>query len=165
MKTRIRRVGIAAALAVAAFALVAVGARFADGPVGPLPGGRLRAGPLVADPAVDWSFAAQVREIEVQLVEPPRSRTTWVVVHGGALYVPCGFLKWPGLKQWPHQARRDGRAVLRIGGQRFAGRLTRVEDAVLHGELSRLSAAKYGLGEAAPPDPEGVWFFRFEPGA
>ena len=54
---------------------------------------------LVAlDDVADWRFAADVPEIELQLVAPPRSRTTWVLVREDQLYVPCA---WPGsfLKQ------------------------------------------------------------------
>jgi hypothetical protein len=151
-------------LLVLALALAGAGvaARFSDGPLGPFPGGPFESGEEAAVPE-DWSGAAELREIELQLLEPARSRTTWLVVHEGSLYVPCGFLSVPFLKQWPHQAVRDGRAVLRVEGRRYAGRLVRVEEPTLFAELSRLSSAKYGFGEDLPPDPEQVWFFRFEP--
>lgn len=66
-----------------------VAQRMSDGPTGPIPGGRLRAGTLVSEPGVDWSFANDGRSIELQLVEPLGSRTTGSVVHEGQLFVPC----------------------------------------------------------------------------
>ncbi len=61
------------------FALCAIGAvialtivaRFADGPIGPFAGGGFRSGELVSGPEPDWSFAATIPEVELQLVEPP----------------------------------------------------------------------------------------------
>ena len=84
------------ALAVAALLLVA---RFGDGPTGPLPGGPLRAGELVAGPQADWSFVADVKEVELQLEAQTTSRTTWVVVKDGAAFIPCS-LDFPPFKSW-----------------------------------------------------------------
>ncbi len=39
-------------------AAVLIGQRVSDGPMGPLSGGRLRAGDLVVESDVDWSFVA-----------------------------------------------------------------------------------------------------------
>jgi hypothetical protein len=162
MRALLRWIALALLALVVGGVVLALTARFSDGPFGPFPGGSLQQGELTPVPE-NWSFAADVREIELQLVEPPRSRTTWLVVHDGTLYVPCGFLQVPLFKQWPHQALRDGRAVLRLDGKRYAGRLVRVEDPALFSELARLSTAKYGYGEGTPPDRDRVWFFRFEP--
>jgi hypothetical protein len=72
----------------------AVVSRTADGPVAILAGGPFESGELVAAPE-DWSFATDVEEVELQLLEPPRSRITWIVVHEGRPYIPCGFLDVP----------------------------------------------------------------------
>ena len=63
--------------------LVFVAARFHDGPLGPIPGGALASGDLVAQPVADWSFASDIQEIELQLASQSKSRTTWVIVHKG----------------------------------------------------------------------------------
>lgn len=150
-------------LAVAAFAFaalagaVAVGARFADGPVALLPGGALRSGEWVEAPVADWGFARDVAEIELQLESETRSRTTWILVNDGAAFVPCS-LGFPPGKRWHLAASQDGRAVLRIEGKRYPVTLTRAEaepgvaDA-LRSEVGR----KYGR---TPPTGAGVWIFR-----
>jgi hypothetical protein len=158
----LRGLGLLLLLLVLALVGAGVAARLSDGPLGPFPGGQLRAGELTAVPA-DWSSVAAVREVELQLVEPPRSRTTWIVVHDGWLYVPCGFLDVPVFKQWPYEAVRDGRAVLRIDGRRYEGRLVKVEDPALFDEVARLSSEKYAVGRGTQPDPSRLWLFRFEP--
>lgn len=138
-------------------------ARVADGPVGPLPGGAFRSGKLVDVVPEDWSFARDVQEVELQLLEPPRSRTTWIVVHQGRPYIPCGFLDVPYWKRWPYEAERDGRALLRFGGRIYSVQVERVRDVELQAELGRLAAAKYGFAGEGAPDPERVWFFALSP--
>jgi hypothetical protein len=147
--------------------LVAVGAvaRYSDGPIGPFPGGPLRSGAIVADPDVDWSSLMSVREIELQLVDPPRSRTTWLLVREGQAFVPCGFPNLSLWKQWPHQVLRDGRAVVRIDEERYERHAVRVTDPGLHAELSADLTAKYGTTPGFTPTPESVWFFRLDPRA
>ena len=152
----LRGVGVLAIV----FALVAVAVRFSDGPLGPLAGGPLEAGETVKG-LVDWSFVEDVDTIELQLVTPPRSRTVWVVLHDGAAYIPCGIPGFRLWKQWPHEALEDGRAVLRIDGRLYHGRLVRVEDTALHGTVAGIVAAKYGVDSEF--DTDTLWLFRFEP--
>lgn len=140
--------------------IVAIGSflivmRFADGPNTIVAGGPLVSGELVAEEP-DWAFARDVMEIELQLMTPPRSRTVWVVEHGGKLYVPCGYMNswWGRLwKQWPAEAREDPRAVVRIEGKRYERTLVPVT--AEHPEAATILAklgAKYGFGgSAAPP--------------
>jgi hypothetical protein len=146
-------------------ALVAVGAvaRYSDGPIGPFPGGPLRSGAIVADPDVDWSSLTSVREIELQLVDPPRSRTTWLLVREGRAFVPCGFPNLSLWKQWPQQVHRDGRAVVRIDGRRYERHVVRVTDPGLQAELAADLTEKYGARPGFTPTPESVWFFRLDP--
>lgn len=146
---------------VACLGAVAFGARFHDGPLGPFAGGPLEAGAWVDGPEPDWAQWADVREIELQLLAPPRSRTTWLLVRDGVPYVPCGFVDVPIWKRWPHEAERDGRAVVRIDGHLVERRAVRVTDPALVGELSAQLSAKYGV--AVPGDRESVWFFRLDP--
>jgi hypothetical protein len=145
----------------AALALLAVVAFFAprfvhDGPLGPIPGGPLRAGELFALPVSDGSFAADVREVELQLESQRISRTTWILVRDGAAYVPCSLGAPPG-KDWYVVAQQDGRAVLRIDGTRYPVTLTKDDDASLL-EFARAEVQrKYG---SVPPSDAGVIFFR-----
>ena len=152
-----------------AVAVVAVVARFLDGPVGPLPGGPLRGGELVADPVGDWSFAADVEEIELQLDSQDVSRTTWILDHEGKAYIPSGYMTtwWGKLwKQWPHEAEKDPRILLRIDGKLYERTLVRVQDgpvvAPLLAELSR----KYAGGREIPPEAVTsgyLWLFELAP--
>jgi hypothetical protein len=127
-----------------------------DGPLGMIPGGPLRGGELYEFPVSDWSFAADVSEIELQLESQRISRTTWILVRAGAAYVPCS-LGFPPGKSWYHAAQRDGRAIVRIDGKRYPVTLTQDDDASLadfaRGEVTR----KYGR---MPPSDAGVLFFR-----
>jgi hypothetical protein len=142
-------------------ALLFLGARFHDGPLGPVPGGPLEAGEAVSEPVRDWSFAKDVGEIELQLASQQVSRTTWILVHEGVAYVPCS-LGFPPGKSWHEEAARNGRALLRIDGRRYPVTLAKLEDAavqqlepVIRAEVNR----KYGQ---PPPTEAGVWLFRVE---
>ena len=129
---------------------------FMDGPLGPFPGGPLRGGDLVESPVADWSFVADVEEIELQLVSQSRSRTTWILFMGGHAYVPSSIGFPPG-KNWNARALEDGRAILRIQGSRYPVTLTRVEDEDLVAALGAVDLAKYPEG---PPGKDGIWYFR-----
>jgi hypothetical protein len=140
---------------------VAIGlfARILDGPLGPFPGGPLISGELVTDPDPGWSSAAEVRTMELQ-VNPahPLTRTVWVLVDQGELFVPAG---WASRKSWPTQALEDGRVVVRIGGRRYERQATRVTDPVRVDALRAALGRKYGV----TPNPNGddTWFFRLGP--
>jgi len=135
-------------------------AKFHDGPVGIIPGGALVAGELVAQPPADWNFAADVREIEMQLAYENTSRTTWVLVKDGVAYIPCS-LSFPPGKRWHKAADQKGDAVVRIGGKRYPVTLTRVKDETLATEIGKVAVAKYPA--AARSGAGGAWFFKIEP--
>lgn len=116
---------------------------FSDGPIGPIPAGRLRSGALRSEAPVDWSFANDLQLAQLQLVNPLASRTTGILVYEGDLYVPCdlGFswrrvappAKWLmalvwRVKRWHQHALRDGRAVVRIRGKRYEREAVRETD-------------------------------------
>lgn len=155
----LKAVGVA--LGVLALALVAlfVGARFHDGPLAVIPGGPLVAGERVEGP-VDWSFAADVEEIEFE--SGGRSRTTWLVVHAGEAYIPCS-LGFPPGKSWHTEILEDPDGVVRVEGKRYERRFVKVEDEQLVETLVGLARSKY------PPPPGGgeggVWFFHVQPRA
>jgi hypothetical protein len=176
------------AIFVLGFALLLVGTvlvlqRVSDGPMGPLAGGPLRSGPLVSDPVVDWSFAEN-HLAELELVDPPGSRTTGIMVYEGELYVPCdlGFIwrrvpntrtRWIlsvlyRFKHWHEDALRDGRVVLRIAGKRFERQAVRVTApallARLRGVIETAADRVFSPGlRDEPRDPEAIWFFRMDP--
>lgn len=134
-------------------ALVFIGARFHDGPLGPIPGGPLASGPVVDTAVTDWSFAADVVEIELQLAAQSKSRTTWIIVHDGKAYVPASTEFPPG-KTWHRSALADGRATLRILGQRYPVQLAKVDDPTLTATVRDVAFKKY------PARPAGdVWLF------
>src|SRR5258706_2012090 len=186
MKKVLSYTAIAAAiLVVLLIATMLVAQRVSDGPIGPLGGGPLRTGALVTESNVDWSFLGGGKEIELQLVAPPRARITGSLVHYGQLFVPCdlGFfwrripnagLRWIGgviysVKRWHEDALRDGRVVLRVAGKRYERQAVRVTDPELLATLRSIfeERAKQYLGTGAlldvPADPDAIWFFRMDP--
>jgi hypothetical protein len=131
-----------------------LGARFHDGPLGPLPGGSLASGSFVTEPVGDWSFAADVREIELQLDSQSKSRTTWILVHEGRAYIPCSTAFPPG-KTWHTSALKDGRATLRIAGKRYPVTLQKVDDPAVLSGVRGVATRKY------PNHPGGeMWLFQ-----
>jgi len=138
-------------------------ARDGDGPSGLMPGGPLVAGEMVSvEP--DWTFARDIKEMELQLVEPPQSRTIWLQVHDEKLYVVSGYMNetigkiW---KKWPAQAVEDGRAVIRIDGKRYERQLVRILDDIplleaISAEMNRKYGAPLTAEDAASGD---AWFF------
>ena len=112
----------------------------------------------------NWSFVRDIGTIELQLLEPPRSRLVWVVEHGGKIYVVSGHMGsvigrlW---KRWPVEAEQDGRAIVRIAGNRYPRILVRIKTgAVVQGVAAELSR-KYGF-TATPAEIEAgeVWLFE-----
>ncbi len=146
-----------------------IGARFADGPIALIPGGPFTSGELVTGPEPDWSFARDIQEVEFQLVDPPRSRTTWILEHEGRIYIPCGYMTttWGKVwKQWPIEALEDGRAILRIGDKLYERELVRIEEEPLLAPLTAELSRKYLGGADIGPEtqPSGsLWLFELAP--
>ncbi len=140
-------------IAAVSFSVVA---RFTEGGIGPFPGGTLVSGPLVEEPVSDWGFAAEVGEVKLQLLEPPRSRTTWIVVRDGKAYIPCTMSSFRLFKQWPHEAIADGRALVRVGDKRYRVALRRVDDPPLEEALKVDLKEKYDVPELYPSE---IWMF------
>ncbi|MCP5180436.1 MAG: hypothetical protein H6994_11180 [Pseudomonadales bacterium] len=129
--------------------------RFGDGPTGMIAGGAFTTGEPWQGDEPDWSFLTDRQEVEFQLLDPERSRTTWIVAHEGRIYIPSGYMTsalgklW---KQWPPEAEKDGRAILRVDGRLYPRRLVRIQESpALPAIISELQR-KYlgGLG------PDGV---------
>jgi hypothetical protein len=160
--------GLLAALA-ALIVVTLIGARFADGPVAIIAGGPFTSGELVTGPEPDWSFAHDIREVEFQLVDPPRSRTTWILEHEGRIYLPCGYMTttWGKIwKQWPIEALGDGRAILRVGDKLYERSLVRIEDGPLLAPLTAELSKKYVGGASIGPEAVTsgyLWLFELAP--
>ncbi|HJO24568.1 MAG: hypothetical protein QF890_10070 [Myxococcota bacterium] len=161
-----RWIGILILAAVAIFVLTALAARMSDGPIGLFAGGPLDSGERMDEGLSDWSAFRGVNAIDLQLLEPPRSRRVWIIVDDdGSLYIPSGFVRsLPMWKHWPHEALADGRAIIRIEGLLYPVQLVRTEDMGLLSKLGRDLTKKYELPEPeGQPDPDDFWVFRVDP--
>jgi hypothetical protein len=165
----IRGTAAVLALGVATLVLLLAVARFADGPIAIVAGGPFRTGQPVRGPEPDWSFVRDVAEVEFQLLEPPRSRTTWILVHQGRAFIPCGYMdsRWGRLwKRWPIEAERDGRALLRVGDALYERELVRITGGPLVEPLLAELGRKY-LGGAQVPVSRvasgSLWLFELAP--
>lgn len=167
--------------------LALAGCSSLDGPTGPFPGGVLRSGEFVSQLGIDWAAieaATKPPLLELQVVEPPGSRTTGFLVYENQLYIPCdrGFIwrrtpappRWllslmHRAKQWHEDVLADGRVVVRVDGNRYALLAVRVSDPALQAELQSMveqaATEMLGapLGEVPSDSPNDIWFFRLEP--
>jgi len=147
-----------------------VGARFSDGPLAIIAGGPFTSGQRITDPVLDWSFVHDTQEVEFQLLEPARSRTTWIIEHDGKAYIPSGYMTtwWGKLwKKWPHEAEKDGRILLRVDGKLYERRLVRIDSGPLLAPLAAELGRKYAGGTTEIP-VEAVtsgylWLFELTP--
>ena len=168
MKTLLKLVGYLIGLAVLVLAVTLIGARFADGPLEIVAGGPFTSGERVKGEP-DWSFVKDYDTVEFQLLDPPASRTTWIAEYDGRIFIPSGYMTtWWGRiwKQWPSQAEKDGRAILRVDGKLYDRELVRItEGPEIEPILAELSR-KYGGGQTFPDDIVSsgyLWIFEVVP--
>ena len=176
--TRTRRTlvgyGILTLVLVSAPGGVVVAARFHDGPfagpfevvaAGPFKTGELQLGP--EEP--DWAFLRDYPTIEFQLLDPARSRTTYVMEHDGRIFIPSRYMNtirgklW---KHWPMEAEADGRAILRVDGKLYERQLVRILDRELVSAVLAERSRKYGnsLGALLEMVASGdLWLFELRP--
>ncbi len=150
-------------------------ARFHDGPfdggLAIVSGGSFSTGEMQRGPEPDWSFLKDYPTVEFQLLDPARSRTTFIMESDNRIFIPSGYMNsltgkiW---KHWPKEAEEDGRAILRVDGKLYERQLVRIMDGdILTGVLSELGR-KYGGGEPAPLEmvtSEDLWLFELRPGS
>ena len=146
-----------------------VAARFSDGPIEIIAGGPFTSGQLYEGPEPDWSFVHDTQEVQFQLLDPERSRTTWIIEHAGKAYIPSGYMTtWWGKiwKKWPFEAEKDGRILLRIGDTIYERQLVRVESGPLLVPLTAELSRKYAGGSVIPPEAVTsgyLWLFGLAP--
>lgn len=149
--------------------------RIQDGPVEFFPwftisiGGPFRSGELAASPA-NWDFISERLEIEFQTLNPSTSRTVWVPVVDGKLFIVSGYMNstigrlW---KQWPAYMEEDNRVLIRIDGKIYGQRLNRITAGDYIAPVMAQITRKYFGGSGAPvPGSEiavtsgSVWMFE-----
>jgi hypothetical protein len=148
-------------------ALVLFAARFADGPIEIIAGGPFTSGEMFDGPEPDWSFVRDTTTVEFQLLNPERSRTTWIIEHQGKIYIPCGYMttSWGKIwKKWPIEAELDGRALLRVDGKLYPRQLVRVKSDPELEKIVRILSRKYKIPANVEAVESGyLWLFEMAP--
>lgn len=148
--------------------------RLHDGPVEFVPGftistgGPFRSGTLTPSPA-DWNFLKDREEIEMETLNLGTSKTIWVAVVDGRMFIASGRRNtrigqlW---KQWPQLVAEDDRIILRVDDQLYEQRLKPItEGPDVIAAMTEL-ARKYGRGGAPTDDSvarQFVWLFEVTP--
>lgn len=153
---------------------LSVAARFHDGPfdgvlaiiaAGPFETGELQLG----SEEPDWAFLRDYPTIEFQLLDPPRSRTTYVMWYDGRIFIPSRYMNtirgklW---KHWPMEAEADGRALLRVDGKLYERQLVRIREPALVSAVLAERSRKYGNSTAALEElvtSGDLWLFELRP--
>lgn len=145
-----------------------VAARFNDGPLEIIAGGPFSTGTLYTGAEPDWSYVHDMAEVQFQLLDPERSRTTWILEVDGRIFIPCGYMDttWGRIwKQWPIEAEKDGRILLRVGDTIYERNLERLSQ----GPLLVPVLAELGRKYAGGPVPSiavssgSLWLFEVAP--
>ena len=68
-----------------------IGMRFHDGPLEIISGGPFKSGELSSTP-ISWDFIKDRQEIEFQTLDPTTSRTVWLGVIKGRLFLVSGYM-------------------------------------------------------------------------
>jgi hypothetical protein len=142
--------------------------RFHDGPIEVFAGGAFQTGELIQGPEPDWNDIADLATFEVQTIEPPRSRTTWLAVVDGRVFVPSGYMNtgfgklW---KHWPRYAEKDGRALLRVDGKLYKRTLVRIgaDNSLIPRIVAALNAKYPGDGTVEQVQMNDTWIFELAP--
>jgi len=153
------------------------GMRLSDGPVEFFPwftisiGGPFTSGEIVASPE-NWDFLKDVEEMEIQTLSPNTSRTLYVPVVDGKLYIVSGYMGstigrlW---KQWPTYMEDDNRILIRVDDNIYEQRLNRITEGPITAAVMSEVARKYaGAPASASPNPAAgravtsgsVWLFE-----
>ena len=160
-------IGVLVLIPVFALGALAVSARNSDGGSRVFSGRPLVAGELVRGAEPDWSFVRDIRNIQLQLLDPPRSRILWIVEHEGKIYLNSNYMLgfigrlW---KRWPAQAEQDGRAILRIEGKKYERQLVRIQTGAIVDDIAAEFNRKYNAGMTRAEVESGkLWLFKMAP--
>lgn len=149
---------VLAVVVVAVLLLDTFGGMLLDGPLGPIPGGRM-SGPVSGDPHPDWSNLEQVVELEIR-PSRPWSLSIWNAVIDGELYVPSAM---GARRRWPEVALADPRVRLRTRGQIHELRIEKVNNPLLRARLGAAFAERYDFDPPASPEQDATWYFHLTP--
>jgi len=150
--------GIVVAVIVVVGTLDTFGGYFLDGPIGPIPGGRL-SGPVSTDPNPDWSNLEKVIELEIRPARP-WSLNVWNVFVDGELYVPSAKGAW---RRWTAVVLEEPLIRLRTHGQIYLGRIEQVTDPELRLRVGRAIAERYAQRVPESADTDTTWYFHITP--
>ena len=163
----IRWLGTFVAVLLGLLLLTGIAARYSDGPIAIFPGGELVSGELHTGQEPAGTFARDISELELQLLDPPRSRTLWPEVHDKRLFVVSAYMNSPvgGIwKKWPAEMEKDPRARIRIDGKRYERTVKRTHDPVVIAAINSEIGRKYGQAPSPDADQTGdVWYFELVP--
>ena len=174
MKTLFKSLFMLLLLAVLGVTTLVFSSRYHDGPLtmegylGLVPGGPFSSGEVAPRPA-DWNFLQDRQLVEFQTLTPARSRTVWLGVHEGRLFLVSGYMQtWYGglWKHWPHDIPEDDRIILRVDGNLYEQRLQRIDGGELVAPVLNEYRRKYGdgLGEEVTDDSPvvsgSVWMYE-----
>lgn len=160
--------GLVIVIAVGVTGLMVV-ARMSDGPLAIVAGGPFTSGQVYEGAEPSWEELIDAATVEFQSLDPTRSRTTWIVVHDGRLFIPCGYMTttWGRIwKQWPVEAERDGRVILRANGKLYNRNLVRIKSGPEIQPILAELGRKYGDGSPFPPEAvssDYLWIFEMAP--
>jgi len=141
-----------------ALVVVTVGARFADGPLGPFRGGAL-SGTVDPDPSPDWEAVGTTVELEIR-PDAPWSLQAYALPDGGELYVPSFYAE---RRRWVPVALADPRVRVRVGGRLYERRIVRVDDPATRARLVALMATRHGWDPNGIAGRDATWYFHLAP--
>lgn len=166
MKTFFKWLGIITGSIVLLIVAFFVGMRFHDGPLAIISGGPFTSGELTETPG-DWSPISDRDTIEFQTLDPETSRTVWLAVHNGRLFLVSGYMTtgygkiW---KQWPHYIENDNRVILRIDSKLYKQQLNRITEGPLLEPVINEFGRKYGFSAGPEVVASGyMWMFEVLP--
>ncbi len=136
----------------------------ACGPMGPIPGGRLR-GTVVEPSPTEWSHVEAERTVQLETrPDDPHSINIWTGVVDGRLYIASSLIRGPDEpeeRDWVQHVLADPRVRLRVDGRIYELKATRVEDPALVETVREAMIAKYDVKPDA--HSSAAWVFRLEP--
>ena len=139
MKKLFKAIGIAVVSLLVVAGAVILGARWIYGPLGPIPGPKLR-GTLVEEPVADWSSIGAVKVIQIETdPEDPYSVSTWVTRVGNQIYVFASDDESP----WVQNIIQDPLVRVRIEGRIHGLRALGVTDLEIKRVFLEAMKAKY----------------------